>query len=137
MEASGKAVRLNEADVLAEVLLTNDVAVCFANPGTSEMDFVAALDRKPELETREQIRFRVRWGTRIAVQTCVLAIDDVHVESVLKPFFTRTDGEKLSEGRHAGQVSRLYTLIAGGRELLEMRREGRQLTAHPRLSASC
>jgi acetolactate synthase-1/2/3 large subunit len=40
---------MNGADVLAEVLLTNDVRVCFANPGTSEMHFVAALDRKPQL----------------------------------------------------------------------------------------
>src|SRR5262245_2141258 len=40
---------MNGADVLADVLLTNDVRVCFANPGTSEMHFVAALDRKPQL----------------------------------------------------------------------------------------
>ena len=40
---------LNGADVLTEVLLANDVRVCFANPGTSEMHFVAALDRKPQL----------------------------------------------------------------------------------------
>ncbi|ASY70650.1 acetolactate synthase large subunit [Sinorhizobium fredii] len=37
------------ADSLCDTLLTNDVRVCFANPGTSEMHFVAALDRKPEL----------------------------------------------------------------------------------------
>ena len=47
--ADSQAVRMNGADVLADVLLANDVAVCFANPGTSEMHFVAALDRKPEL----------------------------------------------------------------------------------------
>ena len=49
VEADSQAARMNGADVLAEVLLANDVAVCFANPGTSEMHFVAALDRKPEL----------------------------------------------------------------------------------------
>lgn len=49
MDADSQAVRMNGADVLAEVLLANDVTVCFANPGTSEMHFVAALDRKPEL----------------------------------------------------------------------------------------
>jgi len=37
------------ADLLCDVLLANDVDVCFANPGTSEMHFVAALDRKPQL----------------------------------------------------------------------------------------
>lgn len=40
---------MNGADTLCDVLLTNSVDVCFANPGTSEMHFVAALDRKPEL----------------------------------------------------------------------------------------
>ena len=37
------------ADLLCDVLLANDVNVCFANPGTSEMHFVAALDRKPDM----------------------------------------------------------------------------------------
>lgn len=40
---------MNGADRLCEALLANGVDVCFANPGTSEMHFVAALDRKPEL----------------------------------------------------------------------------------------
>lgn len=37
------------ADRLCDTLLANGVDVCFANPGTSEMHFVAALDRKPEM----------------------------------------------------------------------------------------
>src|SRR4051812_25631990 len=37
------------ADSLCETLLANDVDVCFANPGTSEMHFVAALDRQPRM----------------------------------------------------------------------------------------
>ncbi|MHC2518942.1 acetolactate synthase large subunit [Bradyrhizobium diazoefficiens] len=37
------------ADLLCDVLLANGVEVCFANPGTSEMHFVAALDRKPQM----------------------------------------------------------------------------------------
>lgn len=40
---------MNGADRLCDTLLVNDVDVCFANPGTSEMHFVAALDRKPEM----------------------------------------------------------------------------------------
>jgi acetolactate synthase-1/2/3 large subunit len=32
------------ADHLVDVLLANDIRTCFANPGTSEMHFVAALD---------------------------------------------------------------------------------------------
>ncbi len=40
---------MNGADRLCDVLLANDVDVCFANPGTSEMHFVAALDRKPAM----------------------------------------------------------------------------------------
>ena len=49
MAASDTAAPMNGADVLTDVLLANDVTVCFANPGTSEMHFVASLDRKPEL----------------------------------------------------------------------------------------
>ncbi|MDF2231468.1 acetolactate synthase large subunit [Albimonas sp. CAU 1670] len=40
---------MNGADLLCDTLLANDVDVCFSNPGTSEMHFVAALDRKPQL----------------------------------------------------------------------------------------
>ena len=40
---------MNGADRLCDTLLVNGVDVCFANPGTSEMHFVAALDRKPEM----------------------------------------------------------------------------------------
>jgi acetolactate synthase I/II/III large subunit len=39
----------NGADVLTDTLLANGVDVCFANPGTSEMHFVGALDRKPQM----------------------------------------------------------------------------------------
>src|SRR3978361_697171 len=35
------------ADLLCDTLLLNGIDVCFANPCTSEMAFVAALDRKP------------------------------------------------------------------------------------------
>jgi len=40
---------VNGADSLCEALLSNGVDVCFANPGTSEMHFVAALDRQPRM----------------------------------------------------------------------------------------
>ncbi len=36
---------MNGAESLARTLLGCSVDVCFANPGTSEMHFVAALDR--------------------------------------------------------------------------------------------
>lgn len=39
----------NGADLLCDTLLANHVDMCFANPGTSEMHFVAALDRKPQM----------------------------------------------------------------------------------------
>lgn len=38
---------MNGAESLVHTLLASDVKVCFANPGTSEMHFVAALDRIP------------------------------------------------------------------------------------------
>ncbi len=40
---------MNGADLLCDTLLANDIDLCFANPGTSEMHFVAALDRKPAM----------------------------------------------------------------------------------------
>ena len=49
MSEAGRTTHVNGADVLTDVLLLNGVDVCFANPGTSEMHFVAALDRKPQL----------------------------------------------------------------------------------------
>jgi len=36
---------MNGAQILVQTLLANGIDVCFANPGTSEMHFVAALDR--------------------------------------------------------------------------------------------
>lgn len=40
---------MNGADSLVETLLAGRVHVCFANPGTSEMHIVAALNQRPEL----------------------------------------------------------------------------------------
>ena len=40
---------MNGAESLVKTLLASEVEVCFANPGTSEMHFVAALDRHPEM----------------------------------------------------------------------------------------
>ena len=38
---------MNGAESLVESLVGADVDVCFTNPGTSEMHFVAALDKTP------------------------------------------------------------------------------------------
>ena len=40
---------MNGAETLVQTLLASGVRICFANPGTSEMHFVAALDRHPEM----------------------------------------------------------------------------------------
>ena len=45
-EASGESL-VNGAESLVHTLLGSGVDTCFANPGTSEMHFVAALDRIP------------------------------------------------------------------------------------------
>src|SRR4051794_20508489 len=37
------------AEALLETLVANGVTICFANPGTSEMPFVSALDRQPKM----------------------------------------------------------------------------------------
>ena len=38
---------MNGAESLVRTLVASGVSTCFANPGTSEMHFVAALDRVP------------------------------------------------------------------------------------------
>ena len=40
---------MNGATSLMKTLIASGVDVCFANPGTSEMHFVAALDAEPEM----------------------------------------------------------------------------------------
>ena len=40
---------MNGAECLLRTLIRNGVELCFMNPGTSEMQFVAALDRVPEM----------------------------------------------------------------------------------------
>jgi acetolactate synthase-1/2/3 large subunit len=40
---------MNGADAVIATLADNGVEACFANPGTSEMQFVAALDREPRV----------------------------------------------------------------------------------------
>jgi acetolactate synthase-1/2/3 large subunit len=42
---------MNGAESLVHTLLANDVNVCFTNPGTSEMHFVAALDHIPGMRS--------------------------------------------------------------------------------------
>ena len=40
---------MNGADVLIRALADAGVEVCFANPGTSEMQLVAAIDGEPRM----------------------------------------------------------------------------------------
>ena len=40
---------MNGADAILSTLADNGVEACFANPGTSEMHFVSALDREPRV----------------------------------------------------------------------------------------
>lgn len=42
---------MNGADTLIKTLLACDVDACFSNPGTSEMHFVAALDKEPSMRS--------------------------------------------------------------------------------------
>ena len=42
-------IAVNGAHAVARTLLDSGVEVCFANPGTSELHFVAALDDEPAL----------------------------------------------------------------------------------------
>ncbi len=44
-----KESQMNGAECLLQTLLANNVDLCLMNPGTSEMQFVSALDRVPEM----------------------------------------------------------------------------------------
>lgn len=48
--AASAVQSMTGADRLCDALLAHEVDVCFANPGTSEMHFVAALDRQPRMK---------------------------------------------------------------------------------------
>ena len=41
---------MNGAQSLLGTLVRSGIEVCFTNPGTSEMHFVASLDREPEMQ---------------------------------------------------------------------------------------
>src|SRR5437899_10692391 len=43
----GSGMSMNGAESLVHTLLASGIDTCFCNPGTSEMHFVAALDRVP------------------------------------------------------------------------------------------
>ena len=43
--------QMNGAESLVRTLVASGVDTCFANPGTSEMHFVAALDRVPGMRS--------------------------------------------------------------------------------------
>jgi acetolactate synthase-1/2/3 large subunit len=40
---------MNGAETLVQTLVDSGVTVCFANPGTSEMHFLGALDANPDI----------------------------------------------------------------------------------------
>ncbi|MGY4659158.1 thiamine pyrophosphate-dependent acetolactate synthase large subunit-like protein [Ewingella americana] len=46
-QTSGAETPMNGAESLVRTLVASGIEVCFANPGTSEMHFVSALDRVP------------------------------------------------------------------------------------------
>src|SRR5918997_5000777 len=49
LRAAGTGALVNGAQALIRTLVGAGVDVCFANPGTSEMHFVAALDDVPDM----------------------------------------------------------------------------------------
>ncbi len=49
MSATRPPTPVNGAELLRNTLLDCGISVCFANPGTSEMHFVAALDHEPRM----------------------------------------------------------------------------------------
>lgn len=50
------------ADALVEALLTSGVDICFANPGTTELDVVRSLERQPRMRTIVSLQENVCTG---------------------------------------------------------------------------
>ena len=55
---------MNGAESLVHTLIGSGVDVCFSNPGTSEMHFVAALDRIPGMRCVLGLQENVVTGMR-------------------------------------------------------------------------
>ena len=51
--------KMNGAESLVRTLVASGVEVCFTNPGTSEMHFVAALDREKAMDRVRDLS----WGS--------------------------------------------------------------------------
>ena len=65
---------MNGARSLVETLLRSGVDTCCANPGTSELHFVAALDREPVPQKRRQKAYALLARNGFDPDTCRTAI---------------------------------------------------------------
>ncbi|WP_420342297.1 acetolactate synthase large subunit [Paenirhodobacter sp.] len=90
---------MNGAEALVTTLLQSEVEVCFANPGTSEMHFVAALDR-------------------VAGMKCVLGLHETVVTGMADAYF-RMAGKPAATLLHCGPG------LANGMANLHNARRGR------------
>jgi acetolactate synthase-1/2/3 large subunit len=111
----GRSCGVNGAESLVHTLLAAGVDTCFANPGTSEMHFVAALDRVP--------------GMR-----CVLGLQENVVTGMADGYF-RVAGKPARRcciagraGEWPGQYPQREARAVGHGEL---RRRPRDLPPHP------
>jgi hypothetical protein len=67
-EEAERRDKMNGAESLVRTLVGGEVEVCFANPGTSEMHFVAALDRVDgAVPTRDRPVDRAEISRRLTV----------------------------------------------------------------------
>ncbi|HQW54291.1 MAG TPA: thiamine pyrophosphate-binding protein [Acinetobacter sp.] len=60
----------NGAQALIKTLLNNNIEVCFSNPGTSEMHFVAALDENPQMRAVLTLFEGVATEPRMVMHVC-------------------------------------------------------------------
>ena len=92
---------MNGAESLVETLLASGVDTCFANPGTSEMHFVAALDRYPAMK-------------------CVLGLHETVVTGA-------ADGYARISGKPAATLLHLGPGLANGLANIHNARRGRSM----------
>ena len=86
---------MNGAESLVRTLVNGGVNVCFSNPGTSEMHFVAALDR---------VGIRLRGNRAVRLAECVGQLGEVPGASVANATFEQNGIRQLgARNIHAHQ----------------------------------
>jgi len=107
---------MNGAQALFKALTDAGIDTCFANPGTSEMHFVAALDRVLDMENPTSAIVFCR--TRLEVETVVETLSaHGHRAQALHGGMTQYDRDKVMKRLRSGEAELLIATDVAARGL--------------------